>query len=129
MRNNIIKILAITLIAIITMSLMVINISNAGLVDPLERPDAYHPGINIDVSNDRLIDKANIIINVMQIVGSVIAVISIMAIGLKYMFGSVTERATYKETMLPYLIGAIMLFSIVNIIKIFYEIIRSSIYI
>lgn len=129
MRNNIIKILAITLIVIITMSLMVINISNAGLTDPLENPDAYHPGINIDVSNDRLIDKANIIINVMQIVGSVIAVISIMAIGLKYMFGSVTERATYKETMLPYLIGAIMLFSIVNIIKIFYEIIRSSIYI
>lgn len=129
MRNNIIKILAITLIAIITMSLMVINISNAGLVDPLERPDEYHPGINIEVSNDRLIDKANTIINIMQIVGTVIAVISIMAIGLKYMFGSVAERATYKETMIPYLIGAIMLFSIVNIIKIFYEIIKSSIYI
>ena len=129
MRNNIIKILAITLIAIIIMSLMIINISNAGLTDPLENPEHYNPETNIDVSNNKLVNKTNVIINAIQIIGTVIAVISIMAIGLKYMFGSVTERATYKETMLPYLIGAIMLFSIVNIIKIFYEIIRSSIYI
>ena len=45
------------------------------------------------------------------------------------MFGSVAERATYKETLVPYLVGAILLFSVVNIVKIIYEIIKSSIYI
>ena len=125
MRNNIIKILAITLIAIITMSLMVINISNAGLTDPLENPEHYNPETNIDVSNNKLVNKTNVIINAIQIIGTVIEVISIMAIGLKYIFGSVAEKATYKETMIPYLVGAIMLFSIVNIIKVLYTLVSS----
>ncbi len=129
MMKKIIKLVVITLMVSLIIPLITVNISNAGLVDPLERPDAYHPGINIETSNDRLIEKANVIINIMQIVGIIIAVITLMVIGLRYMFGSVAERATYKETLVPYLVGAILLFSVVNIVKIIYEIIKSSIYI
>ena len=38
-----------------------------------------------------------------------------MVIGIKYMMGSAEEKAEYKKTMLPYLIGAIILFAAVNI--------------
>ena len=31
-------------------------------------------------------------------------------LGVKYMMGSAEERAEYKKSMLPYLIGAILLF-------------------
>ena len=37
---------------------------------------------------------------------------------MKYMAGGVEERAEYKKTMLPYVIGAILLFGITNILGI-----------
>ena len=38
-----------------------------------------------------------------------------MVIGIKYMMGSAEEKAEYKKTMIPYLVGAIILFAAVNI--------------
>ena len=53
----------------------------------------------------------NKIIGILQVVGAVIAVIIIIVLGLKYMMGSTEEKAEYKKTMLPYLIGAILVFA------------------
>jgi hypothetical protein len=41
--------------------------------------------------------------------------------------GSVGDKALYKETMIPYIIGAIMVFAIPNIIGILYEIVTTNI--
>ena len=41
------------------------------------------------------------------------------------MMGSVEEKAQYKETMKPYLIGAIMLFGITNILYIIQSVIAN----
>ncbi|MCI8621854.1 MAG: hypothetical protein HFJ50_09445 [Clostridia bacterium] len=38
-----------------------------------------------------------------------------MILGIKYMMGSLEQRATYKKSMLPLLIGAVLLFSAVNL--------------
>ena len=38
-----------------------------------------------------------------------------MILGIKYMMGSLEQRAGYKKSMLPLLIGAILLFSAVNL--------------
>ena len=38
-----------------------------------------------------------------------------MVIGIKYMMGSAEEKAEYKKTMIPYLVGAVILFAAVNI--------------
>ena len=39
-------------------------------------------------------------------------VIVLIVIGIKYMVGSASERAEYKKTMLPYIIGAVIFFSL-----------------
>jgi len=57
----------------------------------------------------------NSILGIIQVVGTIIAVGVLMVIGIKYMMGSAEEKAEYKKTMLPYLIGAIILFAAVNI--------------
>ena len=44
-----------------------------------------------------------------------------MVIGIKYMMGSLEERASYKKSMLPYVIGAIMLFAAVNLTAFIYN--------
>ena len=50
------------------------------------------------------------IVGVIRMVGSAVSVIMLIALGIKYVMGSTEERAEYKKSMLPYLIGAILLF-------------------
>jgi len=50
------------------------------------------------------------IMNVVAIVGSGIAVIALIILGVKYMMGSVEEKAEYKKTLMPYFIGALFVF-------------------
>lgn len=59
----------------------------------------------------------NDIIGTVSMIGSIISVITLIILGIKYMLGSVEERAEYKKTLMPYLIGAIMVFGITNIIN------------
>ena len=38
-----------------------------------------------------------------------------MVLGVRYMMGSAEEKAEYKKVMIPYLIGAVLLFAAVNL--------------
>ncbi len=53
----------------------------------------------------------NSIITILQTVGIVLSVIVIIVIGIKYMMGSAEEKAEYKKTMIPYLVGAALIFA------------------
>lgn len=58
------------------------------------------------------LDKAgNKIITVISTIGSIVSVIVLVIIGIKYMLGSVEEKAEYKKTLLPYVIGAGLVFA------------------
>ncbi len=72
----------------------------------------------IDPSKDsagKVQDLGNDILGIIRVVGTIIAVGVLMVIGIKYMMGSAEEKAEYKKTMLPYLIGAVILFAAVQI--------------
>ena len=58
-----------------------------------------------------------------RIVGIVIAVIIILVIGIKYMIGSAEEKAEYKKTMIPYLVGAILIFAGATIVNVVYNLV------
>ena len=47
--------------------------------------------------------------------GIVLAVIILMVLGIKYMMGSAQEKAEYKKTMIPYIVGAVLLFAAAGI--------------
>ncbi len=66
-------------------------------------------------SSNTVAGIGNNILGIIRVVGTVIAVGVLMVIGIKYMMGSAEEKAEYKKTMLPYLIGAVILFAAVNI--------------
>ncbi len=59
----------------------------------------------------------NSIIGTITVVASIISVIALIVLGIKYMLGSVEERAEYKKVLLPYFVGAIMVFGITNVIN------------
>lgn len=62
------------------------------------------------------------VIQIVTTVGSILSVIVLIILGIKYMMGSVEERATYKKTLLPYFIGATVLFGASVIAGIIYNI-------
>ena len=68
----------------------------------------------------QFIEKVNIY-NILLTLGIAVAVISGIIIGIKYMLGSVEERADYKKTMIPYLIGAFMVFTVSLIPQIIFK--------
>jgi len=43
-----------------------------------------------------------------RIIGIVVAVITLIIIGITYMMGSVEEKAEYKKRLIPYIIGAFL---------------------
>ena len=55
------------------------------------------------------------ILAIIQVVGTIIAIGILMVLGIKYMMGSAEEKASYKKTMMPYIVGAVLIFAASNI--------------
>ena len=72
--------------------------------------------------NQEFIAMMNNIISGVATVGSVLSVIILMILGIKYMMGSIEEKAEYKKTLVPYLIGAIFVFGASSIANLFFTV-------
>lgn len=57
------------------------------------------------------------IIQIITTIGIIVAVVVLLVLGIKYMMGSAAEKAEYKKTMIPYLIGAVLIFGASAIAK------------
>jgi type IV secretory pathway VirB2 component (pilin) len=69
---------------------------------------------------EKINDLGNQIITILTTIGVVISVIILIVLGLKYMMGSAEEKAEYKKTMMPYIIGAACIFAASAIAGIIY---------
>lgn len=65
------------------------------------------------------------VVSIIQVVGIIVAVVVIMVIGIKYMMGSAEEKAEYKKVMIPYVIGAVLIFAASTIVNVVYQISQS----
>lgn len=63
----------------------------------------------------------NGILEIISLIASGISIIAIIILGIKYMMGSVEEKAEYKKTLVPYIIGAICVFGATLIPHIVYD--------
>lgn len=86
---------------------------------------AYEDKIGNLKDADSIKDIGNILIGVVQFVGSAVSVLALIVIGIKYMMGSLEEKAQYKQTMKPYVIGAFLIFGVSNLIAIIASIAES----
>lgn len=76
-------------------------------------------------SNTDATNFANTIITLVTFIGSIVSVIVLIILGIKYMIGSAEEKAEYKKSMMPYLIGAALTFSASVIAGIVYNIAKN----
>lgn len=96
------KILATTLMVIFMISIAV----NCFAIEPGNITG------NTDVSGSQQISNVGqSIVGILQTVGVVISVIILIVLGIKYMMGSAEEKAEYKKTMIPYVVGAALIFA------------------
>ncbi len=135
MKNTIIRKLII--IAIMLLSFFIVNSSNCVLAAAAAHgggsgggtgtfnPETWKPSSQTDAANATQIQNiGNSIIGFIQAVGSVLSVAVLAILGIKYMTGSVEEKAQYKKSMMPYVIGAIMIFAITNVLAIIVDIVK-----
>lgn len=73
---------------------------------------------NTSAAQEDVMNIGNQIIGIITTVGVVVAVVILLVLGVKYMMGSASEKAEYKKTMIPYLVGAILIFGASAITKV-----------
>lgn len=119
MINKIIKIILLFAVILTIFS----NYNVQAIKDPLKDPNSYD-NVTKTPNNDNgaLMTMGGKVLGIINTVGIVLSVIVLMVIGIKYMTGSIEEKAEYKKTMTGYVIGAIMLFGITTIANILYKI-------
>lgn len=78
-------------------------------------------GNSPSVQTNDLTNVGNNIVTIIQVVGIVIAVIVLLVIGIKYMIGSASEKAEYKKTMIPYIVGALLIFAGTSLVRVIYS--------
>ena len=72
---------------------------------------ATDPSTLTGTDTDKFNNIGNTIIGALKAIGTIVAVAVLVVLGIKYMMGSAQEKAEYKKTMIPYLIGAIIIFA------------------
>lgn len=82
--------------------------------------EVWKPGVDA-TDTSVLTEKTGIILGFISTLGIVVSVCSLAFIGIKFMVGSVEEKAQYKQTIVPWLFGAIMVFAITTIPTLIYE--------
>ncbi len=80
-------------------------------MNPIEDPNSFKPGSITNNDANKITKQINKIIGAIVTIGVIISVATLGILGIKYMIGSVEEKAEYKKSMIPYLIGAVLLFS------------------
>lgn len=65
---------------------------------------------NPTIEENDLQEMSNLLYNTLLIIAIVIAVVWGMIIGIKFMTGSIEEKAKIKETLIPYIAGCIVIF-------------------
>lgn len=79
-------------------------------------PDDYKPPELTETESTPAIQKIKPIIEIITGIGMAVSVITLIVLGIKYMIGSIEEKAEYKKSMIPYLIGAVMIFAISSVV-------------
>lgn len=111
--NKTVKIISALLIAI----LLVATISNVclatdytGIID-----DVDEKGEGVSDNIDGLKDVAGNVVKLIRNVAAIAAVVIISILGIKYMMGSTEERADYKKSFIPLIVGIVVVVAAASI--------------
>lgn len=80
---------------------------------------------NVSIDENELRDTIDFLYNLLLAFGIIAAVVVGSILGIKYMLGSVEEKAEYKETLMAYFISCVVVFGAFGIWKLVINILSS----
>ena len=126
MKKNISRLLVIILLTFCIFSIIPSNIYATSIGEIFEGGDSFISAGQGDSEMLPIQDMSNLIYNILLIIGVVIAIIVGIIIGIKFMTGSVEEKAKVKEAFVAYIAGCVVVFGAFTIWKVVVEIIQST---
>ena len=112
MNKTVIKVMTALLIVMMMVS---ISVSSFALT-----PGEIEGNTDAQGTNE-ITNVGNSIVGILQVVGIVLSVIVLIVLGIKYMMGSAEEKAEYKKTMMPYIVGAALIFAASAFAQVIYQ--------
>lgn len=106
------KVLTVILLVVmmITISTSVLA-ANANMINPGELENKVDYGSN----NEGLMDTAGKVMGAIRNISIIAAVIILMVIGVKFMLGSTEEKAEYKKSLVPLIVGIVLVVAATSI--------------
>ena len=104
--NKTVKIISTILLAVLlitTVSQAVLATNYAGIINSV---DQQGQGDSEDVNGIK--EVAGRIIKAIRNIAAIVAVVIVSILGIKYMIGSTQERADYKKSFIPLIVGVIV---------------------
>ena len=108
------------IITVVLMVIMIVSISISSLAASELQPGNL-TGDKGAKGTEEITSVGNSIIGILQVVGIVLSVIVLIVLGIKYMMGSAEEKAEYKKTMMPYIVGAALIFAASAFAQVIYQ--------
>jgi len=110
------------LLLVITLLISIINVTYASSIDNIfsgadQFIDAGKGGGYAVIKKQDINNASDLIYNTLLIIGIIAVVIVGAILGIKYMTSAVEEQAKIKETLVPYVVGSVIIFGAFGIWK------------
>ena len=110
------------IVSVLMIALMMIMVATPVFaVDPGQAIGDVEGNIKYGGNSD-FTAKVGKIIGFLQWAGAIAGVLIITIFGIKYMMGSLEEKAEYKKSMIPFIVGAVVLIAAPQIAKLIFSI-------
>lgn len=133
MNKNKVKIFIYAIIIILSLIVFLIpteakakNDFEIKLAKGIVNPDDYEPSDLTEGDTTVITTKASKITSTIGVIGIIVSVVTLILIGIKFMTGSIEEKAEYKKSMIPYLIGVFIFLTITQLLNIVVKIIEGT---
>ncbi len=113
------------IILFIIFILTILFTSQALAADYYQSPDFINRSSHVQgAGNQQLLnDTINKMVTILSSIGSILSVIVLIILGIKYMMGSIEEKAQYKKSLTPYISGCVIVFAASTLTGLVYNII------
>lgn len=121
MKKELLKNILTILFIILVILLMIPTYSNADVPKTINPSSWEPPQMN---TNDvkEITDAAATLVDYIRYIGIIVTVVALLALGIKYMVGSIEEKAEYKKSMKAYIIGVVLFFALSQIIAVIIDV-------
>lgn len=105
------------IVLIIILILFIVPIYSNAVTSTIN-PGDWEPNALTGSDTDAVFSSAKIIVSAIRYIGIIVSVVALLILGIKYMTGSVEEKADYKKGMKAYLLGVLLTFALSQVLAV-----------